>query len=364
MNFSPKFENQIDKHDFPLLPPSANHTSSYYRPLSSTKYMVKLVVAGGAESARREEGTDDGEDLEPVVECDDGVREEISDRLRFFVEECDHIKYFANLNGWIPLKALNDLFLLEILQPLTLKTDDDVEDMLAIEHTTVHGALASGIDYKDLSTNIFFMTVQDVTGLILEVSFLQGTSSPNISKWSEPVPEPLLTPFIVNESAINSSCIYPGEDFSSKATNISQSKEYDHDPSFDMYLFCKEQIEVGLTQSTTNESEVSPNDVVGKVVRCMGLGAAPTNAFRNTRLRLSDLSLASSTIVPSSSSNEWKQKYNYLESTLKAYMIMKEGKIPNEFTSFFDSQPQEGGDANESESPLGGTIGSSGASNI
>ncbi|XP_014493192.1 uncharacterized protein LOC106755534 [Vigna radiata var. radiata] len=96
-----------------------------------------------------------------------------------------------------------------------------------------------------------------------------------------------------------------------------------------------EQIEVGLTQSTTNESEVSPDDVLGKVlgpehsrrVRCMGLGVAPTNAFRNTRLRLSDLSLASSTTIPSSSSNEWKQKYNNLESALKAYMIMKEGKI-------------------------------------
>ncbi|XP_027909834.1 uncharacterized protein LOC114169024 isoform X1 [Vigna unguiculata] len=52
-----------------------------------------------------------------------------------------------------------------------------------------------------------------------------------------------------------------------------------------------EQIEVGLTQSTNDELEVSPNDVVGRVlgpehsgrVRCMGLGAAPTNSFRNTR---------------------------------------------------------------------------------
>ncbi|WVY97308.1 hypothetical protein V8G54_029459 [Vigna mungo] len=133
-----------------------------------------------------------------------------------------------------------------------------------------------------------------------------------------------------------------------------------------------EQIEAGLTQSTTNESEVSPNDVVDKMlspehsgrVRCMGLGEAPTNAFRNTSLRILDLSLASSTTVSSSSSNKWQQKYNNLESALKAYMIMKEGKIPDEFTSFFDSQPQEGGDANEHESPLGGTIGSSGASNI
>ncbi|KOM48136.1 hypothetical protein LR48_Vigan07g184000 [Vigna angularis] len=133
-----------------------------------------------------------------------------------------------------------------------------------------------------------------------------------------------------------------------------------------------EQIEVSLTQSTTNESEVSPNDVVGKVlglehsgrVQCMGLGAAPTNAFRNTRFRLSDLSLASSTTVPSSSSsNQWQQKYNNLESAFKAYMIMKEGKIPDELISFFDRQPQEGGNANEPESPLD-TIGSSGASNI
>ncbi|KAK7367506.1 hypothetical protein VNO80_09518 [Phaseolus coccineus] len=37
----------------------------------------------------------------------------------------------------------NDLSLLEMLQPLTPQTADDVEDMLAIEHMTVHGALAS-----------------------------------------------------------------------------------------------------------------------------------------------------------------------------------------------------------------------------
>ncbi|KAL2331767.1 hypothetical protein Fmac_019348 [Flemingia macrophylla] len=117
-----------------------------------------------------------------------------------------------------------------------------------------------------------------------------------------------------------------------------------------------EQIEVGLAQSATNESEVSPNDVVGRVlgpehygrVRCMGLGAAPTNSFRNTRLRLSDLSLASSSTATSSScSNQWQLKYTNLESqvqttlgALKAYMIMKEGKIPDELAVFFDPQPQ------------------------
>ena len=48
---------------------------------------------------------------------------------------------------------------------------------------------------------------------------------------------------------------------------------------------------MSLTQSTNDESEVSPNDVVGRMlgpehsgrVRCKGLGAAPTNSFRNTR---------------------------------------------------------------------------------
>ncbi|XP_020976922.1 uncharacterized protein LOC107637853 isoform X5 [Arachis ipaensis] len=49
-----------------------------------------------------------------------------------------------------------------------------------------------------------------------------------------------------------------------------------------------EQIELNMTQSNT-QFEVSPNDAFGKVlghehsgrVRCMGMGAAPTNTFRN-----------------------------------------------------------------------------------
>ncbi|XP_027912523.1 uncharacterized protein LOC114195941 [Vigna unguiculata] len=117
-----------------------------------------------------------------------------------------------------------------------------------------------------------------------------------------------------------------------------------------------EQIEVGLTQSTNDESEVSPNDVVGRVlgaehsgrVRCMGLGVAPTNSFRNTRFQLSNLSIASSSAATSStSSDQWQQKYTNLESqiqttlgALKAYMIMKERKIPDELTAFFDPQSQ------------------------
>nr|KYP45694.1 hypothetical protein KK1_032747 [Cajanus cajan]KYP45705.1 hypothetical protein KK1_032759 [Cajanus cajan] len=115
-----------------------------------------------------------------------------------------------------------------------------------------------------------------------------------------------------------------------------------------------EQIEVGLTQSTTDEYEISPNDIVGRAfgpehsrrVRCMGMGAAPTNTFRNTILRISDLSLSSSNVASSSScSNQCKQKFTLLESqlqgtlnALKAYMIMKEGNILDELASFFLSQ--------------------------
>ncbi|XP_020207897.1 uncharacterized protein LOC109792859 [Cajanus cajan] len=70
-----------------------------------------------------------------------------------------------------------------------------------------------------------------------------------------------------------------------------------------------EQIEVGLTQSTVDEYEVSPLDVVGRVlgpehsrrVRCIGLGVVPSNTFRNTRFHVSSLSSSSSGVAfPSS----------------------------------------------------------------
>ncbi|KAH1212816.1 hypothetical protein GmHk_14G040910 [Glycine max] len=82
-----------------------------------------------------------------------------------------------------------------------------------------------------------------------------------------------------------------------------------------------EQIEVVLTQSIVDESEVSPLDVVGRVVG-------------NTRLRASSLSSSSSSVA-FPSSNQWQEKYNNLESAFKAYMIMKEGRIPEELASYF-----------------------------
>ncbi|XP_045812773.1 uncharacterized protein LOC123906808 isoform X9 [Trifolium pratense] len=112
-----------------------------------------------------------------------------------------------------------------------------------------------------------------------------------------------------------------------------------------------EQIEVGLTQSSVHESEISPNDVLGKVlgpehpgrVRCMGMGAAPTNTFKNNGVRLSILG-NSSTAAATSSSNFWQEKYTHLESQVqntmeafKAYIIMKEGRIPDQVASIFGS---------------------------
>ncbi|XP_025615148.1 uncharacterized protein [Arachis hypogaea] len=60
-----------------------------------------------------------------------------------------------------------------------------------------------------------------------------------------------------------------------------------------------EQIELNMTQSNT-QFEVSPNDAVGKVlgpehsgrVRCMGMGAAPTNTFRNVRSQLNGMTIS------------------------------------------------------------------------
>ncbi|CAJ2647705.1 unnamed protein product [Trifolium pratense] len=112
-----------------------------------------------------------------------------------------------------------------------------------------------------------------------------------------------------------------------------------------------EQIEVGLTQSSVHESEISPNDVLGKVlgpehpgrVRCMGMGAAPTNTFKNNGVRLSILG-NSLTAAATSSSNFWQEKYTHLESQVqntmeafKAYIIMKEGRIPDQVASIFGS---------------------------
>nr|XP_025677623.1 uncharacterized protein LOC112777466 isoform X1 [Arachis hypogaea]XP_025677624.1 uncharacterized protein LOC112777466 isoform X1 [Arachis hypogaea]XP_029151781.1 uncharacterized protein LOC112777466 isoform X1 [Arachis hypogaea] len=136
-----------------------------------------------------------------------------------------------------------------------------------------------------------------------------------------------------------------------------------------------EQIELNMTQSNT-QFEVSPNDAVGKVlgpehsgrVRCMGMGAAPTNTFRNVRSRLNGMTISTNSAGSSSPTTAaiLQEKINNLESDLhnsqqevislesklqqsfdnvKAYLMMKEGGIPEALVGFFSAR-----EANDAES--------------
>ena len=98
-----------------------------------------------------------------------------------------------------------------------------------------------------------------------------------------------------------------------------------------------------MTQSTIDESVISPSDTVGKVmgeehsgrVRCLGLGAAPSSSFGKPRLHAGDMT--NPTESQSSCSSQCQENYNTLLHTLKSYMIMKEGQIPQEFVEIFSS---------------------------
>ncbi|XP_020976920.1 uncharacterized protein LOC107637853 isoform X3 [Arachis ipaensis] len=129
-----------------------------------------------------------------------------------------------------------------------------------------------------------------------------------------------------------------------------------------------EQIELNMTQSNT-QFEVSPNDAFGKVlghehsgrVRCMGMGAAPTNTFRNVRSRLNGVTISTNSAGSSSPTTAaiLQEKINNLESDLhnsqqkvislesklqqsfdmmKAYLMMKEGGIPEALVGFFSAR--------------------------
>ncbi|KAM3265662.1 hypothetical protein P3L10_002656 [Capsicum annuum] len=110
-----------------------------------------------------------------------------------------------------------------------------------------------------------------------------------------------------------------------------------------------------------DESEVSPNDVVGKVlgkehsgrVRCLGLGAVSSRSFKQTCPHFSDTSsLSTNSSCPSNCQENYTQildahknsqenykemvnSHNLMMNTFKAYMIMKEGMIPEHFARFF-----------------------------
>ncbi|KAM3325369.1 putative protein isoform X1 [Capsicum chacoense] len=99
-----------------------------------------------------------------------------------------------------------------------------------------------------------------------------------------------------------------------------------------------EKIELAVSQSTMDESEVYPNNVVGKVlgkehsgrVRCLGLGVVPSRSFKQTHPRFND--------AHKNCQENYKEllnSHNLMMNSFKAYMIMKEGTIPGQFAGFF-----------------------------
>ncbi|KAM3202415.1 hypothetical protein P3L10_030039 [Capsicum annuum] len=96
-------------------------------------------------------------------------------------------------------------------------------------------------------------------------------------------------------------------------------------------------------------SQVSANDVSGKVLgpehfgraRCLGLGVVSSSAFKQDRPHFGGTSASSS---GGSYSFQYQENFaqimnshNQIMSALKAYMIMKEGTIPEQFMGLFDS---------------------------
>nr|XP_016442113.1 PREDICTED: uncharacterized protein LOC107767581 isoform X5 [Nicotiana tabacum]XP_016442114.1 PREDICTED: uncharacterized protein LOC107767581 isoform X5 [Nicotiana tabacum] len=125
-----------------------------------------------------------------------------------------------------------------------------------------------------------------------------------------------------------------------------------------------EKIELVLSQSTVDESEVSPNDVVGEVlgkehsgrVRCLGLGAVPSKVFKHARPRFGGMNASSSDASCLNhcqenynkllnAHNQSQENYKQMMNAFKAYMIMKEGTIPEQFAEFFASPPTTPRDA-------------------
>ncbi|KAH0636179.1 hypothetical protein KY285_035931 [Solanum tuberosum] len=129
-----------------------------------------------------------------------------------------------------------------------------------------------------------------------------------------------------------------------------------------------EQIELSMTQGDTNETEVSPNDIIGKIlgaehsgrVRCIGMGESPSNTFLNTKHRLSELSIFSSSYGASSTNSTYlHQKVVRLESqlegtltALKNYMISKDGEVPEQFSTLVSPQPEPADSENDPVSPV------------
>ncbi|XLS75578.1 hypothetical protein HN51_032443 [Arachis hypogaea] len=136
----------------------------------------------------------------------------------------------------------------------------------------------------------------------------------------------------------------------------------------------KEQIELLMTQNEKDESGPSTNDAIGKVfgeehsgrVRCLGMGATPTNTFRGAnhpgQFVNSSISM-SSTNYSQADFKRLESKFDGTLTALKAYFLSKEGRIPAELTSIFDHGAQANDVENEIITPATGRASSSGGSN-
>ena len=106
----------------------------------------------------------------------------------------------------------------------------------------------------------------------------------------------------------------------------------------------------------TSAFEISPYDLVGKMFRkehpggvwSLGMGAAPTSAFRQSTRRLGGVHLSSMGESSSATSelgntvvslrNELKEtgeSHRQLQNAFLSYIQMKEGRIPEEFAAIF-----------------------------
>ena len=114
-------------------------------------------------------------------------------------------------------------------------------------------------------------------------------------------------------------------------------------------FFTQEKIEDEMRRDPATNFIISPNDIVGKTmgkehpgrVRCMGLTVTPTSSFGNTSLRLRGLCESLSNSGTNNAQNEDRlgQLESQLKSTLnafKTYILIKEGRIPDELASVFD----------------------------
>ncbi|XP_027774860.1 uncharacterized protein LOC114078365 [Solanum pennellii] len=123
-----------------------------------------------------------------------------------------------------------------------------------------------------------------------------------------------------------------------------------------------EKIQQTLSQSTVDESIISPDDAVGKIlgkehsgrVRCLGLGVVPTRVFKQARPRFSGMN-ASSVSCPSNCQENYNKLLNshiQMMAAFKSYMIMKEGALPEQFVGLFaptTTMPGDVSDSNRSE---------------